>query len=117
LGGQIYVMAGMRTRLNLLADAPGQFVGRNTQYSGRGFSQQHFTAIAMTRPGFEEWVAKVKESANTLDTAAYERLARPGTLRAAIRFSSYKPNLFDEIIVKYSAHMIETKAGKAMRGH
>jgi cytochrome o ubiquinol oxidase subunit 2 len=103
LGGQIYAMAGMRTQLNLLADAPGRFVGRNTQYSGRGFSQQHFAAVAMTRQGFDEWVAKAKASANTLDSAAYERLARPGTLREAVHFSSYKPGLFDEIIAKYSA--------------
>ena len=112
LGGQIYAMAGMRTKLNLLADAPGRFVGRNTQYSGRGFSQQSFTAIAMTRQGFEEWVAKVKESANTLDAAAYERLARPGTLREAMRFSSYKPNLFDEIIAKYAARGAHVAKGK-----
>jgi len=31
LGGQIYAMAGMETRLHLLADAPGTFTGRNTQ--------------------------------------------------------------------------------------
>jgi len=38
LGSQVYAMAGMQTELNLIADAPGRFVGRNTQYSGRGFS-------------------------------------------------------------------------------
>jgi cytochrome o ubiquinol oxidase subunit 2 len=104
LGGQIYAMAGMRTQLNLLADAPGRFVGRNTQYSGRGFSQQHFAAIAMTRQDFTDWVANVKNSANVLDATAYERLAQPGTVQGAVRFSSYKPGLFDEIIAKYAAH-------------
>ena len=120
LGGQIYAMAGMRTQINLLADAPGRFVGRNTQYSGRGFSQQHFTAIAMTRQDFADWVANVKQSANVLDAEAYERLAQPGTIQGVMRFSSYKAGLFDEIIAKYSAHgsrIIETKADKAMRGH
>lgn len=120
LGGQIYAMAGMRTQLNLLADAPGRFVGRNTQYSGRGFSQQHFTAIAMTRQDFSGWVAKVREAANTLDDAAYERLARPGTLRGAMHFSSYKPGLFDEIVAKYAArgaHVAKGKAASGMRRH
>ena len=46
LGGQIYAMAGMQSRLHLLADAPGRFAGRNTQYSGAGFSRQHFEAVA-----------------------------------------------------------------------
>ena len=40
LGGQIYAMAGMETRLHLLADEPGRFVGRNMQYSGDGFADQ-----------------------------------------------------------------------------
>lgn len=31
LAGQIYAMAGMQTRLQLLADQPGKFVGRNSQ--------------------------------------------------------------------------------------
>jgi cytochrome o ubiquinol oxidase subunit II len=104
LGGQIYAMAGMQTKLNLLANAPGRFVGRNTQYSGSGFSGQRFSAIAMTRQGFDDWVAKIKQSPNTLDTAAYQRLRTPGTLHGVMRFSSYKAGLFDEIIGKYNAH-------------
>jgi len=112
LGGQIYAMAGMRTRLNLLADAPGRFVGRNTQYSGRGFSQQHFTAIAMTRQDFADWVANVKQSANVLDAAAYERLAQPGTIQGVVRYSSYKAGLFDEIIAKYTARDAHAAKGK-----
>ena len=50
LGGQIYAMAGMQTRLHLLADAPGRFTGRNIQYSGSGFSDQHFEAMATSPP-------------------------------------------------------------------
>ena len=55
LGGQIYAMAGMETRLHLLADQPGEFHGRNTQFSGSGFANQHFEARAVSdrtsRPG------------------------------------------------------------------
>jgi cytochrome o ubiquinol oxidase subunit 2 len=112
LGGQIYAMAGMRTRLNLLADAPGRFVGRNTQYSGSGFSGQRFTAIAMTRQKFDDWIATIKPSPNALDAEAYQRLRTPSTLHGVMRFSSYKPGLFDEIIGKYNArgaHAAETK--------
>jgi cytochrome o ubiquinol oxidase subunit II len=49
LAGQIYAMAGMQTRLQILADQPGKFVGRNTQYSGGGFSDQFFEVGAAGR--------------------------------------------------------------------
>ncbi len=52
LGGQIYAMAGMQTRLHLLADKPGRFWGRNVQYSGSGFADQQFDAVAMSERGF-----------------------------------------------------------------
>ena len=37
LGGQIYTMAGMETRLNVLADHAGTYRGLSAQYSGGGF--------------------------------------------------------------------------------
>jgi cytochrome o ubiquinol oxidase subunit 2 len=108
LGGQIYAMAGMRTELNLLADAPGRFVGRNTQYSGRGFSDQHFEAVATTREDFGEWVEKVRQSPNSLDVEAYGRLAKPGVSQMAMHYSSYTPGLFEDIIRKYSPRAVRT---------
>src|SRR5579862_2857852 len=42
LGSQIYTMAGMRTRLHLLANQTGDYDGLNTQYNGEGFSDMHF---------------------------------------------------------------------------
>ena len=59
LGGQIYAMAGMRSELNLIADGPGTFNGRNTMYSGDGFSDQHFKAHAMNEADFAAWKEKV----------------------------------------------------------
>jgi cytochrome o ubiquinol oxidase subunit 2 len=35
LGSQIYAMAGMQTRLHLMADEPGTYAGQNQQFSGR----------------------------------------------------------------------------------
>jgi cytochrome o ubiquinol oxidase subunit 2 len=104
LGGQIYAMAGMRTELNLLAGAPGRFVGRNTQYSGRGFSNQQFEAIAMTRPEFDAWVEKVRRSPTALGPEAYERLAEPSIAHKVTYYSSYKAGLFEEILGRYAAH-------------
>ena len=102
LGGQIYAMAGMQTRLHLLADAPGRFVGRNTQYSGAGFSDQQFEAIATSLQDFDAWVAKVKQSPDRLDAAAYRALAAPSKGHPVTYYSAVAPNLFDTIVAKYT---------------
>ncbi|MGA7489076.1 MAG: ubiquinol oxidase subunit II [Xanthobacteraceae bacterium] len=113
LGSQIYAMAGMQTRLHLLADAPGRFMGRNSQYSGAGFADQHFEAIATSPQDFDAWVAMVKGSPNQLDTAAYRSLAAPSRGHPVTYYSAVAPDLFDSIIAKYShgpAHMRRSAA-------
>jgi cytochrome o ubiquinol oxidase subunit 2 len=110
LGGQIYAMAGMQTRLHLFADAPGRFAGRNTQYSGGGFSDQHFQAIATSPEDFDAWLAKVKQSPDKLDAAAYRALAADRRARPVAYYSAVEPNLFDAIIAKYAG-------GQAHAGH
>ncbi len=102
LGGQIFAMAGMETRLNLLADAPGRFVGQNTQYSGSGFSDQHFEAIAASQEDFDAWVAKVKQSPDRLDAATYGTLDLPSSKHPVTYYSAVERNLFHKIIARYS---------------
>ena len=57
LGTQIYAMAGMKTRLHLMADKTGTFTGWNSQLSGEGFAGMHFKTIATSNPT-TEWVSK-----------------------------------------------------------
>src|SRR5712692_3731946 len=47
LGGQIYTMAGMVTRLHLQADHPGTYRGLSANYSGEGFADMRFTVNAV----------------------------------------------------------------------
>lgn len=121
LGGQIYAMAGMQTRLHLLADEPGEFWGRNVQYSGRGFADQQFRAIATaTEDDFDAWVAKVRASSEALDAAAYEELAKPSTKVPVTYYSGVEPNLFDTIIEKWrdggaAHHVPDTAEAKHAR--
>jgi len=110
LGGQIYAMAGMQTQLNLRADAPGRFVGRNTQYSGRGFSDQHFAAIAMAPADFDAWVARAKASPVKLDASAYAALAKPSAKHPVTLYSTFEPGLFERIIRRYDNSMAHTPA-------
>ena len=102
LGGQIYAMAGMQTRLNLLADKTGTFWGRNVQYSGRGFADQQFRTLAQPPADFDAWVEKVKQSRKALDATAYDALAKPSQKVPVTYFSGVEPGLFDKIIAKYS---------------
>lgn len=102
LGGQIYAMAGMQTQLNLLAGEPGRFIGRNTQYSGRGFPDQHFAVIAMTPANFDAWLKQVKASPQKLDRATYAELAKPSAAHPVVHYSTVEAGLFDGIIRKFS---------------
>jgi cytochrome o ubiquinol oxidase subunit 2 len=102
LGGQIYAMAGMETRLHLLADEPGRFAGRNMQYSGDGFANQYFEAVATSDEDFEAWVAKARQSSDGLDAAAYEQLAEPSELHPVTYYAGFEPDLFARIIAKYA---------------
>ncbi|MBL8894546.1 MAG: ubiquinol oxidase subunit II [Rhizobiales bacterium] len=114
LAGQIYVMAGMETRLNLSAHEPGQFTGRNTQYSGAGFSDQNFQVHAVSPAEFEAWIASAKQTPKPLDEAAYAALARPSRKVSVGYYSEVTPKLFASIIAKYrgaghAAHAAESE--------
>jgi len=124
LGSQIYAMAGMVTELNLKADRPGQLIGRNTQFNGTGFQQQHFTVSVVGPQDFSAWVEKVRARGKPLDDASYRVLSRRSTAAQAKRqlgmtqeqttkpvlyFSGVKPNLFADIVGKYR-HFAKTGA-------
>lgn len=101
LAGQIYAMAGMRTELNLQADRAGRFTGRNSQYSGSGFSDQHFTVLAESDQDFKTWIGKAKASGRALDMAAYDKLARARATSPVMVFSTVAPGLFKRVIADH----------------
>jgi len=49
LGGQIYAMAGMTTKLHLIANENGEFDGISANYSGAGFTGMKFKATATSQ--------------------------------------------------------------------
>ncbi|TYC65410.1 ubiquinol oxidase subunit II [Stappia sp. BW2] len=102
LGGQIYAMAGMRSEMNLLADGPGTFTGRNTMYSGDGFSDQHFKAYAMNEADFATWKEKVAGAADVLDAKAYVDLHKKSVADPVRYYSSFETDLFSIILRKYA---------------
>ena len=98
LGGQIYAMAGMQTKLSLMADRQGTYEGMSANYSGAGFSDMKFNALAMSRQGFDQWLATVRRSPKTLEAQDYELLARASRKHPVEYFSSVAPDLFAGIV-------------------
>ncbi|QUG40273.1 cytochrome aa3 quinol oxidase subunit II [Psychrobacillus sp. INOP01] len=80
LGGQKYAMSDMVTTLHLAADAPGEFSGRNANFSGAGFAENTFEVTAMTPSDYQDWVEEVHETASPLTEEKFEELLEPGHL-------------------------------------
>ncbi|WP_066173677.1 cytochrome aa3 quinol oxidase subunit II [Bacillus marinisedimentorum] len=80
LGGQKYAMADMVTTLHLAADAPGEFMGRNANFSGEGFAENTFNVTAMPQKEFDEWVDEVHKTAEPLTEKQFDKLLKPGHL-------------------------------------
>jgi cytochrome o ubiquinol oxidase subunit 2 len=98
LGGQIYTMAGMVTRLNLQADHSGTYRGRSAQYSGAGFSSMHFTVDAVPAEKFAEWVSATRSTGPVLDAQTYAELVKPSEAVAPFTYRAVAPNLFSGIV-------------------
>lgn len=110
LGGQVYAMAGMQTRLHLIADEPGNYAGTSANFSGRGFSDMNFRTLAEPREQFDAWVRKVKASPEQLDATVYGSVAQPSEKTPVRYFSSVDPRLFHNIIAKYNdGHVLDLK--------
>ncbi|WP_421662321.1 cytochrome aa3 quinol oxidase subunit II [Lysinibacillus telephonicus] len=80
LGGQKYAMADMVTTLHLAADEPGEYMGRNANFSGKGFAENTFNVTAMSQADFDEWVEEVHETAEPITENEFEKLLEPGHL-------------------------------------
>lgn len=101
LGGQIYAMPKMRTKLHLIADKTGDFRGSSANLSGEGFSGMHFIVRASLEDEYHKWLEDAKQSAKVLDSSAYDQLAKPSSNNAVEIYTLSGGNLFDQIIDKY----------------
>ena len=101
LGGQIYSMPGMRTRLHLIAEHVGEYEGLGANYSGGGFTDMHFKVKSVSQEDFNTWVTSVKQQTNPLTQEAYDRLAKPSEDEPVQYFSMVKQGLFNDIMMKF----------------
>lgn len=101
LSGQIYSMTGMSTQLNIMADGPGEYVGREAEINGAGYSDMTFLTKSMTEKDFEGWVAQVKQSSQHLTDDSYRQLVKPSINKSVILFSEVEKDLYRKVIHKY----------------
>jgi cytochrome o ubiquinol oxidase subunit II len=98
LGGQIYTMAGMVTRLHLKADHAGTYRGISANYSGAGFSDMHFAVDVVTDEKFEQWLSAARGDGSVLDSQSYSELAKPSQAVAPFTYRAVAPDLFSTIL-------------------
>jgi len=101
LGGQIYAMPAMRTTLHLLANEPGEFDGRSSNISGKGFAGMVFKAVSSTEQDFDSWVAQVKGSEKELTWGEYRDLVEPSEYNPVEVYGKVENQLFDQILMQY----------------
>jgi cytochrome o ubiquinol oxidase subunit 2 len=114
LGSQMYAMAGMRTRLHLMASETGIYEGCNIEFSGEGYDTMHFKVITKTIPDFDEWTARASENRDQLDLETYAKLSRPSTNYPVTVFSPVVPGLFNHVMQSFMGWTGEHQNTKQM---
>lgn len=102
LGGQIYAMAGMTSKLHLIADQVGTFYGLSANISGVGFAGMNFLTKATTEEEFDLWVSSAKDSSNLLTLEEYNHLVIPSENSPEKVYTLKEESLYDQIIMKYT---------------
>lgn len=101
LGGQVYAMSGMETKLHLIANETGDFNGSSANISGEGFSGMTFVARSSNQSDFDNWVYTARQSDTPLDRPVYDELAKQSHDNPVKTYSSVDTGLFGGIIDKY----------------
>lgn len=87
LAGQKYTMNKMETEMYVVAENPGSYLGRNTNFNGRGYADMEFEVLAQTEKDFDDWVKEAQDRAPKLSKDKYEELLKP-TVLGRLTFSN-----------------------------
>jgi cytochrome o ubiquinol oxidase subunit 2 len=101
LGGQMYAMAGMENKINLMATEVGEFNGSATEINGRGYAGMRFKTVSVEKNDFDFWVQEVKNSAGSLTMHNYEQLVEDSENNPPEFFSGIEPDLFNKIMMPF----------------
>ncbi|WP_315719054.1 MULTISPECIES: cytochrome ubiquinol oxidase subunit II [unclassified Bradyrhizobium] len=97
LGGMIYTMNGMVTRLNLRGDHVGTYRGLASHFSGDGFPDMMFDTHVVSQPDFSNWAANTAKTDQVLDEASYTQLAVQSVEKTPRTYRLADPGLFGKI--------------------
>ncbi|MBA2348067.1 MAG: COX aromatic rich motif-containing protein, partial [Solirubrobacterales bacterium] len=101
LSGQIYSMTGMSTQLHLMADATGEYVGKDVEINGEGYADMTFSVKSTSLKDFEDWISEVKRSPLQLTDHNYEELVKPSVNKSVILYSEVANELYHKVVHKY----------------
>lgn len=100
LAGQIYAMAGMQTKLNLIANSLGEYRGVSANFTGEGFSDMQFNVRVSSQKEFYQWVNQAKQSSEKLSLKMYSELMKQNRNNSVRYFSLLDKNIFETAIMK-----------------
>lgn len=101
LGGQIYAMNGMQTKLHLSATQQGTYEGVSSNISGEGFADMKFKVHVVTADEFKNNLSKRVNGAAPLDSNSYAVLAQPSTVSEPVWYTVADQQLYQSVIDKY----------------
>ena len=105
IAGQIYTMAGMQTRLSIQASDVGSYRGMSAQFSGDGFSDMRFDAMAMNDSQFDAWVGHVRSTAyGSLSKDVFDSLASTHSVHGKTYYSQVDGDVFEHALAMPKAH-------------
>lgn len=110
LGGQIYAMNGMKSKLHLMADKPGAYRGFSNNLSGKGYADMTFTAYSKNEKDYQKWIQQLRSSDKILSSESYKILSKPQEGKAPVAYyGSVDSSLYNEIVNKFMAHPMNDK--------
>ncbi len=101
LGGQIYAMPGMSTKLHLLASEVGDYNGSSANISGEGFADMRFVTHVVPQNQFDTWAQDVQAQPKQLTEHVYNDLSAATEDTARYYYAAVDVGLYDDIVMKY----------------
>lgn len=117
LGGQVYAMAGMQTKLHLIATEVAEYPGVSANLSGAGFADMTFTVRAVDQTDFDEWTQWVQSNSRPLNNADYALLSTPSKAHPVTYFAPVEEGLYTAVIESYMTHPKTTTMHKKENDH
>src|SRR5262249_21400052 len=82
-------------------NTPGTYAGLSSGFSGEGFSDMHFNAVAVPSDRFGAWVQQAHREPGVLDPAGYAVLVHPNVMLRPTTYGHVTPGIFEGVVDRY----------------